>query len=79
MIRVRKMSTAVLTAVSANFSNIQKCLKTHFSDSHMKYKVVQKMIGVFEASITVLTAVSADFSNTQRMLKNPRKESFFWF
>ena len=67
MIRVREVSTAVLTAVSAYISNIQKWLKTrgrtHFLDLAMKYKVVQnrKTIGVCEVLTNVLTAVSANF------------------
>ncbi len=62
-----KMLTAVLTAVSANFSNTQKWWKTqvrtHFLDLALKYQVVenQKIIGVCDVSTAVLTAVSADF------------------
>ena len=41
MIGVCEVSTAVLTAVSAFFSNIQKCLRTwgrtHFSVLNMKF------------------------------------------
>ncbi len=63
--------TLALIAVSANFPNIKKCLKTqertrarsHFSVMNMKFKVVgnQKMIAVCEVLTAVLTAVSANF------------------
>ncbi len=75
MIRGCEVSTAVLTAVSADFWNIWKSFKTrgrtHFLDLAMKYKVVVnwKAFGVCEVSTAVLTAVSANFLNIQKCLK----------